>query len=709
MSFGREKRLLLGSLAFLAVLPLPFNEPRPSGVIGLPSLLLYLLLIAVFLSQANRGSQWRLPTWAMNVSGLCYVPFLLWDLRTSGGSNLLRPMIHLLMFGLLAKLFSMNKEGQKWQVAVLIFFIFLGAMATSVHPLILVYLISFVLLSLTLLFRFVQYHVVAAHPTIAPEGRPIPVRRLLLACAALTIFLSVPLFALMPRLRSPFILGRGLRETSTNLSTGFRDEVSLDVVGRVRTSSAVALRLKMERRDSPPPMRFRAGAYDLFANNSWKRSDESRYRLRPERRTFYRLTDRQARDKARIWLEPLGAKSLILPTRAVSIEMPGWLYADAAGSVSFATSPKGIREYRVGLADEVAFASEAPSPDQDSEPTLDRGGISDRIEALAGLLAGDRSPSEAAELIERHLIESYDYTLDFVGRDPSNPIDEFLFEYRSGHCEYFATAMVMMLRSQGVPARFVTGFLGTELNPLEDYFVVRQSNAHAWVEAYLPGRGWTAFDPTPPAGRPGGAKPSLTLMLRQAWDYLEFRWDRYVMAYGSLDQLGLLVRFRQFWKGLKRQVAPAVSPESAPDPSGEGSRRRFEIGETVRRFAVPILLLVALCCLLFVAWRSRSRFTVTGAYRDLRSLLSKRDSEVDETTAPMSLYSRLVERFPDAAQPAGSLIQLYLRESYAGHGLGNHDTLEAKRALQRLRVAMKRREPGLRKSPGSEGALQNPK
>ena len=114
---------------------------------------------------------------------------------------------------------------------------------------------------------------------------------------------------------------------------------------------------------------------------------------------------------------------------------------------------------------------------------------------------------------------------------------------------------------------------------------------------------------------------------------------------------------------------------------------------------MPILLLVALCGLLFAVWRSRSRFTVTGAYRDLRSLLSKRDSEVDETTAPMSLYGRLVERFPDAAQPAGSLIQLYLRESYAGHGLGDQDTLEAKRALQRLRVAMKRRESGPRKSP----------
>lgn len=694
MTFAREKRLLLGSLAFLSVLPLPFNEPRPTGVIGIPSLLLFLSLVVVFLFQANRDSEWRLQPWAMNVMGLCYVPLFLWDLRLTVGGNILRPMVHLLMFGLLAKLFSMNKEGQKWQVTVLIFFLFLGAMATSVHPLIVVYLIGFILLTLTLLFRFVQYHVLAAYPAIAPQRRAIPVRRLLFTCAALTLVLSVPLFALMPRLRAPYILGRGLRATAQSLSTGFQDEVSLDIVGRVRTNSSVALRLKMERAKSPPPLRFRGAAYDIFQNNSWKRFGASRHVLRPERRTFYRLLDRELRDKARIWLEPLGANNVILPTHAVSIEIPGRLYADGAGSVTFATAPKGIREYRVGLAAEAALVAAIPSPDRDTEPSLDRGGISARIEALAGRVVGSRPPTESAELIERHLVESYEYTLDFVGRNPANPIDDFLFQYRSGHCEYFATAMVLMLRSQGIPARFVTGFLGTEMNPLEDYFVVRQSNAHAWVEAYLPEQGWVTFDPTPPAGRPGGARPSLLLMLRQSWDYLQFRWDRYVMAYGSLDQLGLLRRFRQFWRGLKREATPEATPESSSEPDSRPSPWSFAIGEQLGRFAVPVLLLSALSVLLFVVWRSRSRFTVTLAYRDLRRLLAKRDSDVNETTAPMTLYDRLVERWPESAQPAGSLIQLYLRESYAGHGLADRDTLEAKRSLQKLRVAMRARGPG---------------
>ena len=107
-------------------------------------------------------------------------------------------------------------------------------------------------------------------------------------------------------------------------------------------------------------------------------------------------------------------------------------------------------------------------------------------------------------------------------RSPGDPIGDFLFRYRSGHCEYFATAMVLMLRSQGIPARFVTGFLGGENNRL-GYYIVRQSNAHAWVEAYLPDSGWTVFDPTPPAGRPAVAQRSLWSAIRQAYDFMGAR------------------------------------------------------------------------------------------------------------------------------------------------------------------------------------------
>ena len=104
---------------------------------------------------------------------------------------------------------------------------------------------------------------------------------------------------------------------------------------------------------------------------------------------------------------------------------------------------------------------------------------------------------------------------DFVGRSGQLALEDFLFRTRRGHCEFFATAMVVMLRSQGIPARFVTGFLGGEENAFEGYYVVRQSNAHAWVEAWFPDRGWQVFDPTPASGRPGAVERDLPLLFER--------------------------------------------------------------------------------------------------------------------------------------------------------------------------------------------------
>ena len=81
--------------------------------------------------------------------------------------------------------------------------------------------------------------------------------------------------------------------------------------------------------------------------------------------------------------------------------------------------------------------------------------------------------------------------------EPADPLADFLFERRKGHCEYFASAMAVMLRTLGIPSRLVTGFQGGAYNPVSGWSVVRASDAHSWVEAWIDGRGWITFDPTP--------------------------------------------------------------------------------------------------------------------------------------------------------------------------------------------------------------------
>ena len=121
---------------------------------------------------------------------------------------------------------------------------------------------------------------------------------------------------------------------------------------------------------------------------------------------------------------------------------------------------------------------------------------------------------------------------------PHDPLANFLFERRQGHCEYFASSMAVMLRSLGIPSRVVNGFRTGEFNDLTSQYVVRASNAHSWVEAYFPGYGWIAFDPTPGASMPvrsGWSRTGLYL------DAMASFWRDWVVNYDAGHQQALAV------------------------------------------------------------------------------------------------------------------------------------------------------------------------
>ena len=114
-------------------------------------------------------------------------------------------------------------------------------------------------------------------------------------------------------------------------------------------------------------------------------------------------------------------------------------------------------------------------------------------------------------------------------REPADPLADFLFTRRRGYCEYFASSMAVMLRSIGIPARLATGFQSGIYNTLTGFWVVRASDAHAWVEAWMPGRGWTTFDPTPadPNAHTFGLMSKLDLYLDAAGAF----WQEWVVGY----------------------------------------------------------------------------------------------------------------------------------------------------------------------------------
>ncbi|HYB42663.1 MAG TPA: transglutaminase domain-containing protein, partial [Candidatus Methylomirabilis sp.] len=244
--------------------------------------------------------------------------------------------------------------------------------------------------------------------------------------------------------------------------------------------------------------------------------------------------------KQDIYLDPIGTDVVFAAPRPIRMDLrAGGVNADDMGSLSVPNASARLH-YQVESELETIPASIAGL--RDARPAMEglpRGRylqlppLSPSIGRLSReITAGSRDSYEAALKLNDFLLSRFRYTLA-KPQTALEPLDEFLFVRRSGNCEYFAAALAVMLRTLGVPARVVGGFQRGEWNPYGHYFMVRLSDAHAWVEAYIDGLGWVTFDPSPRAAMSASARPSPMAMY---FDAARMRWYRYVINWSLQDQ-----------------------------------------------------------------------------------------------------------------------------------------------------------------------------
>jgi hypothetical protein len=174
-----------------------------------------------------------------------------------------------------------------------------------------------------------------------------------------------------------------------------------------------------------------------------------------------------------------------------------------------------------------------------------------RIYSLARAWAGsDGTPIERALGIQRHLQRDFKYKLEGSEKPVRDPLSDFLFVRKEGYCEYFASAMAVMLRAQGIPARVATGFLSGYFNDVSGLYVVRASDAHAWVEAWIDGRGWMTFDPTPAVS--SAARPGILARLNMYLDAADHAWQEWVVSYDLSHQVAIAAKFEAALRGWNR-------------------------------------------------------------------------------------------------------------------------------------------------------------
>ncbi len=629
-----ERQRWLAALALAVAIPLPFT-----GVVSWPFLLPF-LAVALWVVSSGRPLA-PPPAWLENVlASLIFAAVV-----AAGGVQygILRPVSQLAVLVAAVRLPGCGQRSRAMSTGGILALVGVAGIASSTHPSLALYLVALLTFVLVAVGRLTGV-TLAEGATTGGRGTIWPPLRLVAGSVVVALLVAAPLFALLPRLRSPFAAAPfGARSV-----TGFREAVMLHGIGDVKESRRLVMRVAfpgVERdRVSPDWLRLVGATMKHYRAGGWVEGRLKSQRLagHPEHPvTLVEGAPAAGLRRAEIVLEketgvlftPAGCVSLTMHSSvAVTREALGVLRIPRGTELPL---PYGVDFDPVGI--------EQPPPDS---VDLELPPGTDNLRALAKQVAGRTTNSLAAALaLEQHLQRSYRYVLRTHAPVREDPVQWFLFRSREGHCEFFASSMVLLLRTLGIPARLQAGYAGGEPDG-EGGYLVRDSHAHAWVLAYVEGH-WRVFDPTPAEGRPGILEAAGGPALRWGWQRIEGLWDRWVLTFSLTDQ----VEFA-------RQALDALASGS--------------------RYLPPLALALGGLVAIVLLFKTRRRkgpeqARVTGRATQVTRALqramhgaARRGVSIPPTMTARGFASAAAGAFPGASEPLAWLVREHERARYAG-------------------------------------------
>jgi len=365
--------------------------------------------------------------------------------------------------------------------------------------------------------------------------------------------LAIVLFFVFPRLSTPLWGAEGM---AGGARTGLSETMSPGSIAELGQSDEVAFRVHFETAPARRSMYWRGPVLDHFDGRAWS---TSRILPHPPAPTSVELAANAPRHRYAVTLEPTGQRWLFALEAPIDID-PRWASRSSVDSAFTVVAREEIgQRIRYEMVSSTAYrlgANETPASLR-NWLRLPRGSSPRTLALAAQWRAEGLAP---AVLVERALRMFREQPFRYTLRPPlldREPVDEFLFDSRAGFCEHFASAFVVLMRALDVPARVVTGYQGGERNELDDYWIVRQSDAHAWAEVWLDDRGWLRVDPTGAVaperierGAPrnmgaiaerfdAGNQSSLWHRLSLRLDGIAHGWNQWVLSYDDQRQRGL--------------------------------------------------------------------------------------------------------------------------------------------------------------------------
>jgi transglutaminase-like putative cysteine protease len=558
-------------ISLLLTLGTGFLTLASTGKLDLASVSLVSVALAVRLWGYAAERDLRLSPRIVTRLAIFYIFFFWLDFFIfSSGPTLLDSMlaatVHLILFATVVKVFSARTDRDYAYLTTLSFMMMLSSAILTVST---SFLIFFTLYALFAISTFISYEIkrsTEAAPR-APQGPfSLPARNraeleksLSVTAAGLAagiVVFAALLFFVIPRYRTGYLTGLG---TTTENITGFSESVNLGDIGRILQSNAVVMRIIPEGdpRDFLG-IKWRGVGLDSFDGRHWYNDNTDEVMFPPA--SYHRFIVPQGHGvknrprrflRYRVLLSPVSTN--VIFAAAVPEEIFGRLRMLSLDQTRSLHNPQ---HFGSPIQYEVISQVGLPSPAQlraaparyteemrflylRAPPRLDP-----RIKQLAEKLTSKATNNyDRAVAIQDYLRNHFGYTLNPVGIQASDPVSSFLFKVKKGYCEYFASAMAIMLRTLGVPARLVNGFQTGSYNTVGKDFVVLARDAHSWVEIYFPGYGWIPFDPTPP-----DPNPVIPSKLDDYLDALSLFWNEWIINYDFSHQVQLARRVEQTTK-----------------------------------------------------------------------------------------------------------------------------------------------------------------
>lgn len=544
------------------------------------------------------------------------------------------------------------------------------------------------------------------------------------AIAFVALLMTLAIFFVTPRAGAGFFQkGRG----QPIRTSGFSQKVDLGVIGNVKLDPTVVMRVDFPDLTGPGEGRvyLQGAVYDHYTGRSWVNTLTRRRAVGQIYSNSF-LVSRNQRAFAKgpvirqeVLIEALDAPVLFgMPVvQRVRGNFP-LLQADDIGGLHLPYPPSSRFQYTVfSIPNELNSGDKQATsfqyPPRVASRFLQLPPLTPRVSELSrAVTKDDATPYEKALSIKWHLLGNYRYSLD-VGRAVSDsPVEDFLFDRKTGYCEHYATAMVLMLRSLGIPARLVTGFMAGEWNDFGHYYTVRQQDAHAWVEVYFPQSGWIIFDPTP--SLVANPKNSPLEVAARLFDSFRVKWTRFVIQYSFRDQQSVLHQLRERSQPVRSRAAEwlATAMKVVKNWRVWALTHIKDWNWTV--LAGWIAATVMLWIIVFRWARRRripslaavSRYTpdqqaATRFYARMLELLERRGLPKPPALAPLEYARHVAAQWTDAAALVRVLTDLYCRGRFSSAPLSPDDLSSADRLLDDLGRLLTRSQDGLDQAAGA--------